>query len=219
MTVAWWDWLMASAAELKALGVDPSHRMAQVGRSRPLSPQWARSVGLWAVRDAKDILAAIAPPGATPQDLRKLRYAYDVFKNRNGLWTSRNVMREFQLTGIQTHKYGRAYVGTMLHLRIEILREDNPALSIGAAAAIAVGPMKGETPIGVLPVEAVQYYHAVEHILKVNKMSSQKWGSEWASEMAWKDRRELWDEQDADQFVLLSTSALTKYASNNEEDD
>ncbi|RLA42153.1 MAG: hypothetical protein DRQ64_00225 [Gammaproteobacteria bacterium] len=49
--IHWWDWVIATATELRDLGVHPDEvselRNQKVGLRKPLSKRWARTVGLW----------------------------------------------------------------------------------------------------------------------------------------------------------------------------
>lgn len=217
--IPWWEWLLAPGTELKRLGVDPRLRGAKTGHIRAFHFAWARSVGLWGVASAETIQRAVGHRAQTEHDRQRIRYAYDVFKVRHKLWSDRQLMKALGLDATLIAPFGRVRLATELHARMHYMREQDPSMSLGAAAALAVSPVdaKKYPPIGVLPIEAMRYYLAIEHILEDTAISIRKWIAEIDAVSAWEWRRLQWDRLDCDLFVLLPEEALQKYDPPNEE--
>lgn len=55
MKLTTWDWLTLPATRIRRLGHDPQRRVLEVGSSRALSSNWARTVGMWRVAPRREI--------------------------------------------------------------------------------------------------------------------------------------------------------------------
>jgi hypothetical protein len=211
----WWDWLMCSSKDLKIRGLDPADRIHHTGHKRALSARWARSIGMWSRLEPADIMAKVFDP-RSDDDKRKARMCFDLFLNRHNLMSRDTWMAKF-LNGKDVKGFmraGRVQIATYAHARIHLHRIKDPGLSVGAAAAIGVLRDYKSTEIdrlGILPVEAMLYYYAIEHILEQTGIGYDDWVSGHSGQ-SWLAKASYWDEHDCVEFLALPEEALEKYA-------
>lgn len=220
--VPWWDWLLCPTSELKKRKLNPADRLKHTGHSRPLSSRWAQTIGMWARLEPSDIIATIASPDDV--DRRKARTSYDVFKLRHRLTSRRAFCNDF--IGVNPElklwmQFSQVMVATYAFARVRDVRERSP-LNIGAAAKAALMiPVTQDTPyLGLLPVEYMLYYCAIQRVLEETGMSFAAWvEGDLDSVARWVSRASIWYELGCDQDVTLPAAALEKYPVVYEEDD
>lgn len=221
--IPWWDWLMCPSPELKKRGLDPAERIRFTGHARPLSPRWARTIGMWCLREPKEIIQVVAPDW----NKERSRAIFDMFKNRNHLKTRRHWMRdntEFPSADLFLVN-GPVIVATFAHARITgHIGRSGGVLSPGAAAAaanrIAVATEEKdkqwvwtaeENTFGLLPIEMLLYYYAIEHVLEESGLTVARWRQGLGPGDAWADRSKLWKNYDGDSMVALPAEAMERY--------
>lgn len=152
----WW-WLMAPPATIKKAGEDPDERVVHCGHHRPLSVQWAKSVGCWRHETPKTIMRRT---GAA-------RTAYDNFTHRHRVLAASTPATRDLIESLCESAY-MAVEHTM-----------TKGLSCGEAARNVLYDSDGRRPVvnlaahkdvRVLPVELVLYHHAMEQVLEAAKM-------------------------------------------------
>lgn len=220
--VPWWDWLLCPTTELKKRKLNPAERLKHTGHVRPLSSRWAQTIGMWARLDPADIISAIASPN--DHDRRRARTSYDVFKLRHKLTSRRTFCHHF-VGGDPELKlwmqFGQVMVATYAHERVYSLLLRTP-MNVGAAAKAALlTPVTPETPyLGLLPIEYVLYYYAIQRVLNEANLSYSAWvEGDNDSGARWITRASIWNELGCDQDVSLPLVALEKYPVVYEEDD
>lgn len=185
MNLEWWEWLTFSVADLRSAGADPSERYDRTGHRRALSRVWVRTVGLWGLQEARDIMRAA---GKSPVDHRN---AYDIFKHRHHLWTRRQLIRRQQelypsKTGTDYTQFwlGRACFASV-YSKGKALDDVQPGLF-----ALRRGSIIEETAqsYGILPIEACLYYESVLDLLAASEISVSLWDA-----METREKRQYWD--------------------------
>lgn len=212
----WWDWLLSSSRSLTLNGHNPKDRVKHTGHKRALSSHWARSIGAWGRLEPPDIMALVFNP-VTIGDKKKARMCFDLFLNRHGLCSRNTWMDKFTTSrDVKTFMLvGRVMVATYAHSRIHLHLIRDPKLCPGQAAEIAVlreytTPVSEEDRLGILPIEALLYYHSIQYILDETGMSYDSW-IEGSGESTWLARSRLWNDH-CQGFVALPAEALEKYA-------
>lgn len=221
--VKWWDWLLAGALDLKRLGVDPAQRLNQIGHKRPLSTRWSRTIGMWAVNEPKDLIKTAFPLAKEEVQKRRARTAYDVFKYRHRLVTKHDfVMTHLDPPNLKVFmEIGTVMVATYAYARMSDFV--GRGSSLGSAAFNGVAWSRNangelvDEPLGILPIEAVLYYRALEHIFSETSLSYVSWIRE-DSAKAWYTRAEYWRDLGCDEIVSLPKAAVERYPQRDEED-
>lgn len=184
-SLEWWEWLTMNVTELKAAGADSSKRYDRTGHHRALSKVWVRTVGLWGLAEAGEIMKMA---GKSPSEHRS---AYDIFKHRHKLWTRRQLVRRQQ--ELHPEKTGTDYTQFWLARACfaEIYSKGKALDAIQPGLfEIRRGSLIEETAhmFGILPIEACLYYEAVLELLATNDISVELWDA-----MENKEKRQYWD--------------------------
>lgn len=213
-----WDWLLAPADMLREAGVDPAERLARTGHSRPIPIRWAKTIGMWCVASPKEIIDRV---GAE-------RVTYDMFRQRHALRVARNTDQQIeqQYSIAEAAKlYRRVFIANECYRIITHRRTKEPALSIGAAASLSTGresrdqkiPLRKRPPVkgnlGVLPIEAVLYYHAIELIRVEHYMDPNHWLAISSSnnQHDLEQLRIMWEANEGSSLVGLPDAIFQKY--------
>jgi hypothetical protein len=228
-TILWWDWLLSSTADLKRRGLDPNQRVIRTGHRRALSATWARTIGMWCRADPADIMHRIAPYATSEEEKRATRSRYDVFRHRHQLLLRREFIKRCGMDPNAFMEIGPVVVAAEAHshLRDHLLR--SPGLSPGAAceqAALYEASEMNKAPsdrmayrFGLLPIEMLLYYHAVEHIFEETEVTYEQWAMGGPAEKCWKERARYWKRFDCNSLVTLPAAALKRYPLDHEEND
>lgn len=220
--VPWWDWLLCPTSELKKRKLNPADRLKHTGHTRPLSSRWAQTIGMWARLEPSDIISTIAAPD--DHDRRKARTSYDVFKLRHKLTSRRTFCHDF----IGTHpelklwmQFSQVMVATYAYQRVQAVMSRMPMNAGAASKAALMTPVTEETPyLGLLPVEYMLYYYAIQRVLDETGMSFAAWvEGDLDSIERWIAKARVWYELGCDQDAALPLAATEKYPVVYEEDD
>jgi len=217
--VTWWDWLLCPSQLLKERGLDPEHRVRYTGHRRPLSSRWAQTIGMWCRAEASDIIRLVEQ-GHTATETRA---SYDQFKFRHKLWTRPRFISvhlddslsksDRDLVFLET---GPVMVATYAHSRVAAHLSRSP-MSPGIAAELSakmrIDPATGsgiKDPLGLLPIEILLYYYAIEYIFEQTSITYDQWvmgekGPNWLTRAAY------WKRFDSDNSVVLPDEALERY--------
>lgn len=181
----WWEWLSFSVADIKDAGEDPGERYDRTGHKRALSKPWIRTIGLWGLSEAREIIVAA---GKSPTEHRS---AYDLFKHRHKLWTRRQLIRRQQElhpgTGTEyTQLWMARACFSVIYSKGKALDEIQPG-----TFALRKGSIFEDTAhaYGILPIEACLYYETVLELLAANDISVALWDA-----MENKEKRRYWEE-------------------------
>ena len=213
----WWDWLLCSSHNLKKQGLDPEERICYTGHKRALSPRWAQTIGMWCRAKPATIMDVISPGDSTKEEKDRTRSAYDIFKYRHKLQTSAPFMKTFMDPPIYSHfmEISRVMVATYSYARV-ISHMSRSMLNLGSASELAMRVLLGdgenlvEDHFGLLPIEAMLYYNALEKIFASTDLTFRIW-SQGTSKTSWLDRAEQWRNHDCDSIVMLPAEALERY--------
>lgn len=157
----WWTWATETDNLLRARGLDPKERWSHVAQRAPMPERWARTVGMWGLYASEDI-RAIA--GGT-------RSAFYVFKARHYLRTLApkepipNPVQFAELVWGAVNPHAQEF-------------------ELAAAAEIAA------PEFGILPLEALLYWKAFEHVRTVYGFAD----LEPYGKMELRKRQLLWEE-------------------------
>jgi hypothetical protein len=214
----WWDWLLAPASSLKERGLDPTQRVANTGHIRPMSPRWAKTLGWWCRSEPGDILNLVSS-GDSEDDQKRTRAAYDVFRYRHHLKLWKQFAKPiFDNTPPRDFfmQVGPVIVATMAHNRVERMQKLTQA-SPGSAANLAAKwepeMMRGSSTqwFGLLPIEMLLYYYAIEQVLESTGTTHRSWAAGGGSGDRWVERAEVWKTAGGDGLVALPPEALVRY--------
>lgn len=181
----WWEWLSLSVADIKSAGEDPGERYDRTGHRRALSKTWIRTIGLWGLTEAREIIVAA---GKSPTDHRS---SYDLFKHRHKLWTRRQLIRRQQElhpgTGTEyTQLWMARACFSVIYSKGKALDEIQPG-----TFALRKGSIFEDTAhmYGILPIEACLYYESILELLAANDITVELWDA-----MENREKRKYWEE-------------------------
>jgi len=215
--LTWWEWLIADSASIRRLGHDPTQRLPHTGHQRALSSRWAQTIGKWGRSSPASIIKLYRGESETAISEQKARWAYDLFKNRNHLWSPGDWISLLDAEPIDFLRIGGVMIASLAHARVMLWKVTHPTLSLGAAAREAVLYEQPQDKakeklnyLGMLPIEALLYYHAIEHVLEESGITKMVW-SDCQGIEAWGERADLWKRHECDELVSLPAHALAAY--------
>lgn len=165
----WWDWLVLSAAELKVRRKKSEHRILYVGHTQPLTMPWARTVGMWGgLATANEVKARSGYLKGT---------TYGNFRHRWALHTARR-----KADCLQPYAVAIAAYREMTVLIDQGHRVGSAAATLWEAGKELAAELRGvsgrpqdECPwIGLLPVEYVLHYYAMQYVLDYHDLTLQQ---------------------------------------------
>ncbi len=145
----WWDWLTLSPAAIRERGQDPSARFERTGHRRALSRRWARTVGYWALEDAKELITRAGLDYQSTAD----RARYDHFKYRWKVKTLRQTSDAIKENPEVTPRIALAE-NVYSDVAVALAGADPHCKKLPFGEAVTYAA-KGS---GVLPIEASLYY-------------------------------------------------------------
>lgn len=180
----WWRWLTMTNEAIKALGYDPTLRYNLTGHNRKLSKTWARTVGMWGLHEAREIMVRA---GKNPT---RHRSAYDLFKYRHHLKTRRQLAKTLRSHGgplVLT--YEQFHIACLVSNLI-VPRVDEAERAQKNGSDMIMGDLYCECgdKYGILPIEAKLYYEATFEIVAQNVLTWTQW-----DRLNLSARKELWD--------------------------
>lgn len=220
--LTWWEWLIADSDSIYRAGHDPVQRLQHTGHQRAMSRRWAQTIGMWGRAKPAAMINLYAPETKTAEEKRQARASYDLFKNRYHLRSQKQWMELYELHGdtAMFFKVSGVILATVAHARMAVWRKEMPNLTLGAMAREASSYEDPEAKrrddtayLGLLPIETLLYYHALEHILEETSVSHVAW-AKTATGLGWFDLALLWKEHEGDTLVSLPPVALQTYPVN-----
>lgn len=180
----WFEWLIFTKMEIKEAGADPTERYNRIGHKRPLSKQWAQTIGLWSLKEADSIMTAVG------KDHDEQRSSYDMFKARHDLYTKRQFarhMRSLDRENRDRKLYDQFDLALLCYASLQTQIWN--AVKKGEAS-----PARGDLidftrrHYGVLPIEAYLYHRATFDVIAENELTMDEWGK-----LPYEQQREYWD--------------------------
>jgi hypothetical protein len=181
---------------------------------------------MWCVASPKEIVEVAATTRTT----------YDMFRQRHALRVGRNTDQQIsERYGLAkaSEMYRQVFVANACHRMIASRRARDPGLSFGAAANLSTGresydqkiPLRQRPPVvgnlGLLPIEVLLYYYAVEHVRIDSAIELRQWlvlsASAEAADL--KHMRLLWAASEGSALVRLPDSVLQQYDGNDEDQE
>lgn len=178
------DWIACRDHELRALGVDPSRRLAVTGHRRALPLAWVASIGCWGQFEVRELINEDAPHSAV---LHVTAAALRQFKSRWRLmtklqWQKAHGSHSWSMPSACYEEHERAARVFLDSCGVKV----PIGLACEYAVATAAARWRGRS-LGLLPIEMLLHVRRFHEFLGHHGLSLADW-----AELTARERDEVW---------------------------